>query len=392
MMWLLRLGSLGALLVLLITTACGAPSAPAPSASASSSPKAASSASPATSPAAPAASGHDKWKQDYDAWEKETLAAAKKEGKVNLYLFTVSPETQSVIDAFKAKYGIQVETIPLRGAEAQARINQEQAMKQYVADVYETGSPTTREMADKGLIEKFVPPAALEPGVEWVLDPRLDKDDILTFYKMTTRIPVINTKMVPPDKEPKSYKDLEDPFWKGKILLSDPRAGGVGAGWFSDVYPLYGEDHVKKVISNSTLATSSQEDTRATVRGEYGIFLLTTPSYVKEFMDMKPRPFKLLEFSEGVSITLLANGVIKNAPHPNAAKLWINYRISKEGEQAKQKIFGENPIRKDVKPLDAEVSALSKLFPGHPRAKQWELKEYVQLSALAEPIVKALGK
>ena len=213
------LGSAAALAlstIVLLSAACGgaAPTASTPPAS---SPSKAQSSSPAAQPSSPAAqassspSAAQAWQQEYTEWEKKTYEAAKKEGKVVGYGFW-SPENEKIRrDYFSKKYpGIELETLTTTTAAEKLRTEKE--TRNYVADFYIGGGTTPYTLNQFGLTEPFMPPLEKEPGAKWVVGPSASTTYPQLTYAVTGKGIMINTNLVPPNREPKQWKDLLDPF------------------------------------------------------------------------------------------------------------------------------------------------------------------------------------
>jgi len=176
--------------------------------------------------------------QDAD-WNK-VIEAAKQEGKVSLYTSTLgAPFHLDIIKAFKAKYGITIELLDVRASELDERVRTEQASNRFVADVVQHGSSSLQLYQRDGKLQ----PRGQVPNQKNLRDALkgVADNDRIPSYILPYGI-LVNTDLVKPADEPKSWKDLLDPKWKGKIISDDFRALGGGFTWFSVTYEALGED------------------------------------------------------------------------------------------------------------------------------------------------------
>ncbi|WP_052958397.1 extracellular solute-binding protein [Aquamicrobium sp. LC103] len=266
-----------------------------------------------------------------DDWEK-VIEAGKKEGSLVLYTAYVGqPSTKAIADAFTAEYGISVEVLEARASEIRERVRVEQAAGRYAVDVMFTSEGQTR-LYD--LEDKSIDPLPVTPNSGKVRDQfklEVPMASVMTIpYGM-----LVNTRLVPENEIPKKWTDLTDPKWKGKILADDPRAIGGGYSWWFSTYDKIGEDFHKKMGEQQLTFTRDQrESQRRVARGEYAIYI---PLILTDAPGLEGLPVQAVIPEEGVPYVLYGNVLLKNAPHPNAAKLYIDFLQS----PAAQKIYAE---------------------------------------------------
>jgi iron(III) transport system substrate-binding protein len=107
---------------------------------------------------------------------------------------------------------------------------------------------------------------------------------------------LINTNLV--KDEIRSWKDLEDPKWSGKILSDDPRALGAGSGWFEVTYRAFGREYHEKVAAQKPVFSRVWAESRRRIaRGEFSIYF---PFNVSEYQPLKGLPIKVIIPKEGV--------------------------------------------------------------------------------------------
>ena len=284
------------------------------------------------------------------AWAK-VVEAAKKEGKVTLYTYTfIGDIGLAVAKGFKDRYGITVDIIGGRGAEQLERLKTEQRMRQMVADIFESASTHTLNAKKMGLTINSKDLPALQEKDAWVLSPaNFDPDGHAIQYTYHLGAPHINTKLVKISDEPKSWYDILNPSWKGKIVAPDPT---ISTGLYNYLLPLMSQGLLRKgfveefAAQKITLARSPRDVSDFLARGEYPLGISST-SDSAVFM-AEGAPVKVLAMKEGIVISGLAFDVIKDSPSPNAARLFANWILSKEGQTIQAKARSSTSMRKDV--------------------------------------------
>src|SRR5262245_59984578 len=157
---------------------------------------------PATVPAD--ANAAAKYQAAMAEWKSKILPAAKKEGEVIWYSCAQATEAEGTITLFNKAYpDIQVSQVHGPGYQLVEKINTEAAAGRVQADVYQCGGQSGRTLAWRGLGEEFIPPTALDPNVKWRW-PVINKETHLAGVFASVSGLNVNTKLVPPEKFPKS--------------------------------------------------------------------------------------------------------------------------------------------------------------------------------------------
>ena len=278
------------------------------------------------------------WAQD--DWAK-VADAARKEGKLVIYTASIgSPSLKTVIKAFEQKHGVSVELLEARASEVRERVRVEQAAGRFLGDVHHNGSTTTWLMTRDG---NFQPHGPL-PNIKNMVPP-YEADDIRIPAEVISYALLINRNLVKPGDEPKSWKDILDPRWTGKILSDDYRALGGGAVFFVVMYDTFGKGFLEKLATQKpAFSRDIQNSERRVARGEYPLYL---PFGLQDYNTLKGLPVKPIVPVEGRPYVRFDLAMLKEAPHPNAARLFMNFYLEPE-QQIVYANAGYNPVVKGV--------------------------------------------
>lgn len=277
-------------------------------------------------------------------WD-DVVAAAKREGSVTLYTTALgAPFNKTIADAFREKYGIVVNVLDLRGSEVRERVRIEGVSGHVQADVVQLSPSSLEDMRIEGSLQ----PLGSVPN-EQNLRPPFDRDP----YSIPSQIYgfgiLVNTRLVPPADEPKSWWDLTDPKWRGKILSDDFRAAGGGETYFEATYSKLGSEfHQKLAQQNLVFSRELGASERRVTMGEYPIRI---PQHLTTYLALKGLPVKFIAPSEGMTYVQFNSAVVKNAPHPNAALLLINHYL----ETASQYVMADAGLGPVVRGVDEQA-------------------------------------
>jgi len=293
-------------------------------------------------------------------WES-TLAAAKKEGKVSVMTDVTATLRDALTLEFQKKYGISVDLLGISGREVAPRVAAERKAGQFLWDIYIHGSTTSLEaMIPMGAFDPLEP-ALILPDVK---DPKTWRGGAIEFLDPSKMVMVMtpfqrgtifyNTKLVNA-KEFKSHKDLLDPKWTGKMVVDDPRRAGPGVATFTFFYlhPELGPDFIRALGKQQmTILRDYAQEVDAVGQGRYPV-LIGAADFVAINRAKQGVPIAIVDarqLKEGTDLSP-TNGnlaLFNRAPNPNAAKVYINWLLSKEGQTIFARANGYVSARLDV--------------------------------------------
>lgn len=265
---------------------------------------------PATAPAAGAP-------VSTKAWE-EVVAAARKEGKLVLYSGAATPKTLGpVMESFEKRYGIKVDLLFGRPSEIRERVRAEQAAGRVHADLSMDG-PTINQPS---FIGSYVPHEGI-PNSSKLVSPFVD-DGRLLPVGIGRQTVLMNTRLVKPADEPRSWFDLLDPKWRGKIVTDDPRSPGSGSLVYDVLNEKLGPQYLQKLVSqNLVVSTDISLNERRVAQGEFAFFI---PFRIQSVPNLRGLPVKAMTAKEGDVYIVMTLQRVKNASRPNAARLFMNH-------------------------------------------------------------------
>jgi iron(III) transport system substrate-binding protein len=299
-------------------------------------------------------------------WEK-VLQAAKKEGKVVVMGPPGARVRRVLTEALEKTHpDIKVEFQGGQGGELAAKLIREREGDLYTTDVWIGGFGTLLSLLKpKGVLDP-TEPALIVPEVA---DPKnwrdyklefADKDGkyALVFVNQSGSLFVYNTDLVKLGEVPQSLQDLLNPKWTGKMIAVDPTTGGPGRATFTWIYKEIGTEFLQALGKQKLVFTRDRRDlVEEVARGAFPLGLAVSNLDAQPFIAAKA-PIKLVwNLKEGSFASASYGGValVNRAPHPNAAKVYINWLLGKEAQTVLAQAAGWVSRRKDVPPGDPEA-------------------------------------
>ena len=159
---------------------------------------------------------------------------------------------------------------------------------------------------------------------------------------------IVNTKMMPLDKAPKSWTDLAKPEFKGKILMANPAQSGSAYSQMHQILMLYGWDLWTKIIQNAVFVPSSKLAFQNVAKGEIPVGL--TSEFNILVSKLEGNPVEAVYPSDGTALIIDANGIIKGGPNPENARKFIDFISSAGAHKILVDLDKRRSARKDVTP------------------------------------------
>jgi iron(III) transport system substrate-binding protein len=308
----------------------------------------------------------------YDA-TPQLIAAAQKEGKVVWYSATDVSVAEKLARSFEAKYpGVKVQ-VERSGAERLfQRINQEYGSKIHAVDVIETSDAVHFvHFKKQGWLEKAVP---AEVAKLWPANAK-DADGYYAVYRAHLSVIAYNTRLLPKEQAPKSHADLLDPKWQGKMVKAHPGYSGTimtgtqalsqSLGW--PYFEKLGKQKIMQVQSSTEPPKKLAAGERPVMAdgNEYNVFLLKESGV----------PIEPVYATEGTPLVVGNAALLKNAPHPNAAKLFYHYMFTREAQQNNSDVGGLRSFHPEVKEKAGRMPlAQIKLLHSDPAALETQVE------------------
>ncbi|MDQ7801255.1 MAG: substrate-binding domain-containing protein [Armatimonadota bacterium] len=258
----------------------------------------------------------------------DVVAAARREGRVVVYGSLEADAFDVIRKIYEQRYGVPVEYWRAASTRVLDRALAEHRSGRGLFDVVLTNAGPMRILKAQGVFQKYV-----SPTYEDFPPATRDRDGILSpSYRMVVISVLYNTRLVRPEEAPRTYADLLDPKWRGKMVMPDPTLHTTTATWLVNLRRVLGAQwrpFVERLGQQVGLVESFLPVVQKLVAGEYALGI-TYVKYVKQFSEA---PLDYVRLNPVLADAHLV-GLARNAPHPNAGKLLIDTLTSRAGLHA----------------------------------------------------------
>jgi iron(III) transport system substrate-binding protein len=280
------------------------------------------------------------------------IEGAKREGEITIYTSAQTTDLGPVVEAYEKKYGIKA-SIWRAGSEAVLnRALQEARAGRHTVDIVETNGPELESLSREQILQLVKSPyhadliaPAIRPHGEWV------------GTRLNVFVQAYNTKLVKKEELPKTWDDLTDPRWKGRLGIEQE-----DSDWLAGIYGEIGEERASKVFRQITAANGVSVRkghtllTQLVASGEVPL-ALTVYNYKAEQLRREGAPIDWFTIGNAIA---RPNGVglAKQAPHPHAALLFYDFELSEEG----QKIIADREFVPTSRKVDTPLNKVPMTF------------------------------
>jgi iron(III) transport system substrate-binding protein len=298
------------------------------------------------------------------------IETAKQEGEVTLYAALSIKTAKKVGDLFEEKYGIKVKHWRGSATGIVNRVLNEARAGKALCDVIIGNRGVMNAIKEKGILDKFSPPAAKMFPIQF-----RDPNHLVTTWRV---LPVginYNTKLLKKEDAPKTWKDLLNAKWRQNFAMANPAIHTTTLQFVISLHKLLGENWLEVVKGwakqKPRLGRSMSPAVRTLITGEVPVAI----AYIKSKFQYRG-PIDYVRMDKYLA-SVSALGVNKDASHPNAARLYINFFLQPESLKIFADDDGEYTVNPDVATRFKDVSIDQLVLMDVPTTKEiksWEQK------------------
>jgi iron(III) transport system substrate-binding protein len=277
----------------------------------------------------------------------QLIEAAKKEGKIAWYTSLDLPVSERVAKAFEAKYSGIAVRVERTGAERVfQRIGQEYASRIHAVDVVQSSDAAHFIVWKRdGMLLPYVPEDVAKHWPEEHKDP----DGQFATFRAWLCVLGYNTNLVKAEEAPKSFADLLDPKWAGKLVKAHPGYSGTIMTATFQIARDLGWDYLEKLSKQRVMQVQSSADPpKKLALGERAV-MADGNEYNMFQLKEKGDPVEIIYPAEGTPLIIGPNAVMKNAPNPNAAKLFQSFCYTPDCQQLLIDVGGLRSVHPQTK-------------------------------------------
>ncbi|HET7004666.1 MAG TPA: extracellular solute-binding protein [Candidatus Binatia bacterium] len=297
------------------------------------------------------------------------IGAAKREGELVYYASMNLAEANAIIGEFEKRYPFIKVKLHRTGSEKLlTRVLTEFRAKKTFADIIQTVEFSMHLFNRNGVLARYIPQS------NGLYPKDFKEDGFWTTVYYNAYVTAYNTRLVPASQLARSYSDLLDNKWKGKLLME-----GTKADWFAGMLQILGPERGLKYMRDLAKQQPSPREghellAQLVVAGE-GVYDINIPASSVERMKERGAPIDWIALGP-VPAIMVGAGIATGAPHPNAAKLFLEFVLSRDGQKLMQ-TPGRHIARGDLANEQAAMLKDLKIVPVNPALAE-KLDEYAK--------------
>jgi iron(III) transport system substrate-binding protein len=297
------------------------------------------------------------------------IEAAKREGEVVYYASMNLSEANAIIAEFEKRYPFIKVKLNRTGSEKLlTKVMTEHRVKKLSADVIQTVEFSMHLFNRGGVLAQYIPQSNAQYPSEF------KEEGFWTTVYYNPYVVGYNSKLVPRQTAPKRYEDLLDPKWKGKLLIE-----GTKADWFAGMLQIMGQErglkYMRDLAKQQPSPREGHELLAQLVSAGEGLMDVNIPIASVERMKERGAPIDWTAVGAAPAI-MVGIGVSSQAPHANAAKLFVDFALSREGQKL-MRTPGRLVARADLAAEQADLLKEVKIAPVNPALAE-KLGEYAK--------------
>lgn len=266
----------------------------------------------------------------------DLITKAKAEGKASFYANITAVEP--IIDRFSKKYGLKAEYTRLSTSKFIPTVTTEHAAGKLLADVLQAPMPILEILAEKGILATYKSPVAAEYP-SWA-----NKEGKIQIFGIEYIALIYNKELVKPGDVPQKYEDLTDKKWRDKIVMPDPSSHATTISWLVGLKETVFKkeetwmNFLKGLAANKPMFVASLGPTPAPIESGEKLIGISMPKYI---ITKAPAPLDWARVEQPLLGTPRGIAIAAKAPHPHAARLFMDYWLSKEAMKIMAEKVGE---------------------------------------------------
>jgi iron(III) transport system substrate-binding protein len=277
----------------------------------------------------------------------QLIEAAKKEGKIVFYTSIEVQTAEKVGKDFEAKFpGVKVQVERSGSERIFQRLAQEYGSNIAAADVVSTSDAAHFVIWKRqGWLAPYLPE---DVALHFPPEQR-DPDNAYASWRVSLSVMGYNTKLLKPEEAPKSYAELLDPKWSGKMVKAHPSYSGTALTATHQIARDIGWQFFEKLAGQKVMQVQSSTDPPKRLSlGERAV-MVDGNEYVLLQLRREGNPVQIIYPREGTPLVVSPSAVLKRAPNPNAARLFQSYLYTREGQQMLIDVAGMRSYHKQTK-------------------------------------------